>query len=296
MLRNLIAAKRFRSMRKVVDSNYLGTKELRDYLAASSENKAVITDYAEMEMLKAETLEAFLKSTDILAQYPKQALLAKTTGVAANLRGRKKGLKKRLTDKKRTRTFRNWCRRREQIKKGDHAFEEERKRARAEAIGHLDHMFVNIKGLKDDLDAHAAQHYTADELSILRTRKPLTPALEAKLFDGIMDFALKLFGANPDQHELPPAAELPYAFTFRFALCANLHALHWIAAGGAKDRKLEKFRNDLVDVAFVAFATCFDGLLSNDKLANEIYDNAMLLLKDGFLKKEVQPIRRRKPR
>jgi hypothetical protein len=39
----------------------------------------------------------------------------------------------------------------------------------------------------------------------------------------------------------------------------------------------------------VAFATCFDGLLSDDKLANEVYENAMFLLKDGFLRKELQP-------
>jgi hypothetical protein len=44
-------------MRKVIDSNYLGTKDLRDYLAASRENKVVVTDYAEMEMFKADTLK-----------------------------------------------------------------------------------------------------------------------------------------------------------------------------------------------------------------------------------------------
>jgi hypothetical protein len=283
-------------MRKVVDSNYLGTKELRDYLAASPEHKAVVTDYAEMEMLRAETLAGLLKSTEILAQYPKQALLAKTTDVATKLRGRKKGLKKRLIDKKRTRAFRNWCRRREQIKSGDPAFEDERKRARSEAIAHLGHMLENLQELKDDLDAHAARHYTEDELTILRTRKPLTPALQNKLIDGVMDFALKFFAANPDLREVPPAAELPYTFTFRFALCAYLHSLHWIAVGGAKDRKLEKFRNDLVDVAVVAYATCFDGLLSNDKLANEIYGNAMFLLANGFLRRDVQPVRPRKTR
>lgn len=149
-------------MRKVVDSNYLGTKELRDYFAASPENKAVFTDYAEMEMLKAETLDGFLKSTEILAQFPKQVILAKATDVATNLRGRKKGLKKRLTDQKRTRAFRKWCGRCVRIKAGDLAFEEKRKRARLEAVAHLDLMLENLKGLKDDLDAHAAQHYTAD--------------------------------------------------------------------------------------------------------------------------------------
>jgi hypothetical protein len=228
-------------MRKVVDSNYLGTKELRDYLAASPENEAVIADYAEMEMFKAETLEGLLKSTEILAQYPEQALLAKTTDIATNLRGRKKGLKKRLTDKKRTRVFRNWCRRREQIQGGDPAFEEERKRARAEAIAHLDHMLENLKGLKDDLDAHAAQHYTEDELTILRTRKPLTPALQDKLIDGIMDFALKLFAANPARAAVGGGAalylHLPLC-TVRLFTCAALDRGR--RSQGSKARKVSQ--------------------------------------------------------
>jgi hypothetical protein len=67
---------------------------------------------------------------------------------------------------------------------------------------------------------------------------------------------------------------MAYTFVFRYALCAYLHALHWIAVGGGKDRKDEKFAHDFVDVAIVTYATCFDGLLTKDKLAMEIYKNA----------------------
>jgi hypothetical protein len=68
-----------------------------------------------------------------------------------------------------------------------------------------------------------------------------------------------------------------------------MHTLHWIAAGGAKDRKPEKFRNDMIDVAIAAYATCFDGLLSDDKLANEIYDNADYLLTNWFEREDLMP-------
>ena len=57
-------------MRKVVDSNYLEKPELREYLAASRKNVVVVTDYLELEMLGRDTLEQFLRSTEILAQYP----------------------------------------------------------------------------------------------------------------------------------------------------------------------------------------------------------------------------------
>lgn len=280
-------------MRKVIDSNYLRTKELRDYLATSRENKVVITDYLKMEMLKGGGAAGMLKSIEIIAQYPKQVVVAKTTDIAASLRGKRKGLKKRLTDKRRTRAFRKWCRRRNQIQTGDQAFDEQREQAVLEAGAHLDRLLENGRGLKDDLAAHVAQHYMAEELHLLRTGQTWTPELHGKVLDAVMDFALKFFAANPEWRELPSAADLPYTFTFRFALCAYLHALHWIAAGGARHRKPEDFRNDLVDIAIVAFATCFDGLLSNDKLANEIYENAVFLLKDGFLRKELQPDRKR---
>jgi hypothetical protein len=123
-------------MRKVVDSNYLRTAELHHYLSASRTNIAVITDYAELEMVKANTLEAFLKSTEVLARYPRQVVLAKSIDEASSLRGNRKGLKKRLTDGKRTREFRKWCGNREQIKRGERLFKHDK--AREGAFAHLD--------------------------------------------------------------------------------------------------------------------------------------------------------------
>jgi hypothetical protein len=134
-------------------------------------------------------------------------------------------------------------------------------------------MLDNAANFKDDLKAHA-ERYTAEELRIIRAHEPLTPELTAKLVDGIMYFAQGFFEASPDHPRLPPANEVPYSFIFRFALCAYLHTLHWIYASGVNDRPLEKFRNDMIDVAIVAYATCFDGMFTNDKMATGVYKNA----------------------
>src|SRR5215471_13544281 len=109
-------------MRMVVDSNYLTSRELRDWLAASKKNIAVLTDQAEMEMAKAGTLDGFLRSTAVLADFPRQVVVAKEIEVASGLRGRKKGMKKRRTDGKRTRAFRKWCRQRDAIRRGEKPF------------------------------------------------------------------------------------------------------------------------------------------------------------------------------
>jgi hypothetical protein len=79
--------------------------------------------------------------------------------------------------------------------------------------------------------------------------------------------------------ELPPARELAYTFVFRYALAGYMVALRWIADGGAKNVKPEKIRNDIVDATYAAYATYFQGLLSNDAKANDLYDDAKSFLK-----------------
>ena len=99
-----------------------------------------------------------------------------------------------------------------------------------------------------------------------------------KVFQNVLTMAAFLFAANPNTKELPPAREVPYTFIFRYALAGYLVALRWIAVGGAKNVKPEKIRNDIVDATFVAYATYFQGLLSKDAKANEIYGDAKAFL------------------
>jgi hypothetical protein len=104
----------------VVDANYLQKDELRDYLSKSAENKVVVTPYVELEMHKGNALENVLKSTEILARHPKQVVLTRDPHSVNHLKGRKKGMKKRLTAGGRTSSFRKWSRHtRERARCGD---------------------------------------------------------------------------------------------------------------------------------------------------------------------------------
>ena len=71
-------------------------------------------------------------------------------------------------------------------------------------------------------------------------------------------------------------------YTFRFALCA-LHAISLIADGVAKE--IDKLPNDVIDVSVAAYANRFYGLLSKDKLTQDINRKARFLLDEDFLKK-----------
>jgi hypothetical protein len=100
----------FRAMRRVIDTNLLNQEEFREYLAASRQNVAVLTPYAELEMLKVEKQEEFIELTAIMAYYPGQVVVSKDMHASARLRGKRKGMKKRLTDGKRTPRVRKWLR------------------------------------------------------------------------------------------------------------------------------------------------------------------------------------------
>jgi hypothetical protein len=87
---------------------------------------------------------------------------------------------------------------------------------------------------------------------------------------------------------MPEAAELPNTFVFRYALCRYIYALTLLTPGHrVQIRKSEKLRNELVDMVFVACATYFDGILGNEPKVNDIYGQAMFMLKHVFVSRTV---------
>src|SRR6266702_6279367 len=85
---------------------------LRAWLASSKDHIAVITDYSQLEMLKGNAVKNILKSTELLAEFPKQVHILKPITDVSALKGKKKAMKHRLTRGGGTRSLRRWCKRR----------------------------------------------------------------------------------------------------------------------------------------------------------------------------------------
>jgi hypothetical protein len=131
--------------------------------------------------------------------------------------------------------------------------------------------------------ANLKQHekkYTQAELTILRTSQPYTPELTNKLVDNIFDLAEAFSAAHGARK--PPLLRFPNAFIFRFAICAHILTLKRIADGGAPGGNPANFRNDSIDASFAAFATYFDGLLSDDAKPMDAHRIARFLVKYFF--------------
>jgi hypothetical protein len=131
-----------------------------------------------------------------------------------------------------------------------------------------------------ELLEEVAQRFTSAEIKALRSRVPLTVAITDKMMTFISEWAVKFF-IESKISKLPSPNEMRNTFLFRFSLCACFMALHWIAVGGVRNVRSSKLRNDIVDDNIMTFATFFDGLLSADVKAIQIYSNANFFLEQA---------------
>ena len=154
-------------MRKVVDSNFLQSDGLRDYLSKSATNFVVLTDYAAMEAYKGDTLASIFRSMDILAQYPKQVIVLKGTQIVCGLRGRNKGLQRRLIDEKQTREFSSYCKDLLAAQHGNVHLENSILKLGREATVHMDRMLADVADLPGAL-SEVAGNYTDVEVDFER--------------------------------------------------------------------------------------------------------------------------------
>ncbi|QQN66751.1 hypothetical protein JIR23_14220 [Bradyrhizobium diazoefficiens] len=266
-------------MRKVVDTNSLKSDELKGYLADAA-NVAVLPDFVIMEALKPRDPALVAQQFQLLSERPKQIVALKTTRAVGGLRSRprSRGLQRRLIDAGQTSAFPLFCDKIKQARDGD---EPARKQLAVKCDGAIAELATIAKG-QETYAANIAEHakqYTDAELAVLRKGEPISVELLAKITGEILKLTLGFFAVHPYGKQPPKFKQLPNAFLFRYAVAGYVVALRCIKEGGPGGASAEKIRNHLVDAMLVAYATYFDGFLSADKKANELYETTSDLLK-----------------
>jgi hypothetical protein len=264
----------------IVDSNVLTEDVLREHLSRSRKNIAVVTDYLMIEALKGDPLSKIFRLMKILCEFPKQVIVLKSMRSLGALKGRPCGMTRRMIDREQTKGFSSWCVGLKRAEAGDNNLRNQLVENGKEATEEIDHLTAN-QATYAEVIADEAKNYTAQELKILRTDQPYTSEMIDKMAERVVTLTTKFLDAHPDKPKPPTAAELPYTYLFRLALCAYLQTLRRIQDGGPGAAKAENIANDIIDAVFAAIATYFQGLLSNDAKANELYRNAKHILK-GF--------------
>jgi hypothetical protein len=268
-------------MRKVVDANFLRHQALVEYLGENPTNHVAFTDYACMECYKGNATANLTRSLDIVSRYPDQVIILKGTRDVIRLQAESHATGDDLVDLQQTAEFRGFCVDVRHALDGDRALMSQLLRLGRMANAHFDQMRMDAPGVAAAIQQMALS-FSHDQLAELRSRGTLSKATGDLIVRNILHLAALLFKAHPDVSSPPGVETVRDTFVFRFALAAQLLVVRWLTDGGVEGVGIERLRNDVVDVTCVAYATLFDGILSNDRKLLDIYAEATFFLQRVF--------------
>ena len=230
-----------------------------------------------MEAYKGKTLVSVFRSMEVLADFPKQVIILKTTGVVCGLSGRLSGLQRRMIDMQQTLGFQEYCRHLHAAKLGDVSLRQRLLELGRAADSQMDRILTDATNVPDAVDG-IARSFTAEELRTIRTGAPFSSGLVRKMLESAIVIEQALYSQHPRPAGAHSIREVPNTFLFRTALSVFIWALDWVSVGGPRNVSVERIRNDIIDVNFATYATYFDGLLSMDEKALRIYQRAAFVL------------------
>ncbi len=256
---------------KVIDQNYLREPNptLHDYL--ESGNYVVLTDFSGVETHKGNALINLKRSLEIVSLYPSQVVILKTMYQICRITQRgSKRLRSLLIDFETTSSFDMYCK---QIYAIEHSvlsqplaeLEQKNREANqflAQRTQYAQMVFEAIKGYRDA--------FPPEQLKLIRQGKYFSDIqLVRRMASHIMFAAARMM--RKSGYIIKRADFAKNNYMFRWAASAYLLSIKWLSEGGYENLPIEKLQNDIIDTAYVAYATYFDGLLTNDSKMNDIY-------------------------
>jgi hypothetical protein len=268
-------------MKKVVDTNALRSPLLETYLAASPTNIAVVTENLWVELFKGAGATNVERSLRILAEHPKQVIVLKSQVKILKIRPRQSGLQSRLVDEEQTDGFGRYCRALFTNRWTEEEARRDRERKQQIANRKYDRGRESVEAIRSAIEL-LKKRCSPEELKALRRKEILPTEFWFRFADDVFATA-EAFARQ--RHPGPITGEtLLYSYIFRYALCALPRAVDWIAEGGHATAAPETIVNDYTDMAYAAYATFYDGIVTRDEKLKEIHAFASRLLDRVFLK------------
>ena len=265
-------------MRVVIDSNRLQSDELRAFLTASGDNKAVLTDYAWMEAYKGNSVKSIVRSMAVLCDFPDQVVLLRGTKAVGALDARAPGIAERMILPRSAGQFAETVKGLRQAIEGKpkviaqilshgRAAEEQMAKVLADA-SQLPAILADIAGI-----------LSPEEVRACRKGTPYQKPMFEKVLAATNRMCDNLFGAHPGKPRRPSRKSRVNTFLFRHSLAAVLYLLDWIREGGQLDKRRDRVRNDLIDLNFATYGTYFNGVMSDDAKLRVFHEELRIVLR-----------------
>lgn len=124
-----------------------------------------------------------------------------------------------------------------------------------------------------------AEVFSAYEIRLCRTNSRYT----MKMFEKIFGAADQLYEHFAKQHGVvthPDSSHRRYdSYFYRQGLATMIYALWWIRSGSQPPKRLDRVRNDIIDLQFAVYGTYFSGLLTDDQKAGWVHHHLLEGLK-----------------
>lgn len=264
-------------MKYVIDSNCLRDGKLQSFLQSSRLNVAILTDYAVIEALKGNALVGMYESMKILARFPSQVQILKTTSLVCSLSGVSKGLQRRLLDVPRTKEFGLFCKNLTLARFESIPLTRQLQELGKEAQLHLSRVesdAIDFAALITEI----TRFFPQEERRYILSSNKFPRSLLHKLLVHVIQLATVIFSIHPRVCRLPFPEEVSNTYIFRSSLCHLLLGFQYAAVGGISGKSPARIRNDMVDSHFATYATFFDGIFSHDHRSNGLYSLAHNIL------------------
>ena len=263
-------------MKKIIDVGYLRDKNVEAYLKADVDNVLVFHNYTYLEAMKGVGSYNMKKSLEIVAKYTNQIQAVIGIDEIMMVDYNSTNFKETFISKELTLILRKFCLR---VSKADDSDTEDAKdlvrRSRA-ATQDLDKM-MGVGVLMPIIIETYIQEMDKDFVKYVRTGKKWTMKEYEFVRSHVHEICKKpfkeIYGTQLSEKE-----NILNHYIFRDNLTTFFLALKWVTEHGWINYPVEKMRNDIIDMHYVTFATYFDGVLSNDKKINSIYQQAIDLI------------------
>lgn len=266
-------------MRKIVDANYFQSPDLASYLAQSKTNIAVLPDIAGMETYKGDPVKNLERSYEILHRFPQQVLILRGTRAIIRTAADTKSHTRWMEDKEQTTGFLRFYRQIKLAAAGEESHIRAVHKVAKDAVEHFDRVRRDVADVPNAYEGMATVFTDADRQQLRAGLDTIREPLRHKLVCQLLETAAIALSKHPDVQHLPrrlngALRRLPA----RYAIAHYLLFLRKLLNGGHRGVGSAHLSSDVADMVYIAYATYFDGILSKEKMVNDVYRDVIKVL------------------
>ncbi|WP_342616959.1 hypothetical protein [Rhodoferax sp. GW822-FHT02A01] len=248
--------------RFVIDASYSSNPKLDHWLSQSQSNIALVTTNFAIETYRRKQIRGIREAYATFGRHPKQLRVIRNQEFLCRLHTKAKGMTSRMIDDSGTADLVDLCQKMNRYSDAD------LERAFADHFAQADEQVAKLRNDSEGLGKEMAERLgalPAVDLYSLRTGKPYTDELIKDLLQQVISTAVDIMQAIPDCYIPSTADELINCYYVRSTLSAALALRRRSMSSDLSKVNHDKLRNDLLDSDYIATATYFDGLWSNDE-------------------------------